>query len=117
MLAEDRRPPESVWLGPLVSSRLLEYEVWVRINDRKLADSHGEAVRQILGRIAFIELSPPVLSRALEPFPSGVRTLDALHLASADFLRSSRIPFTIATYDHRMMELASGMKIPIFELP
>jgi len=27
LLAEDRRPPDSLWENPLVSSRLLEYEL------------------------------------------------------------------------------------------
>jgi hypothetical protein len=32
LLAEDRFPPETLWDRPLVSSRLLECEVWNRIN-------------------------------------------------------------------------------------
>ena len=86
LLAEDRCPPESLWEGSVVSSRLLEYEVWTRIHARRLGRSHAEAVRQLLGRVSFLEPAPPVLARALEPFPLPVRTLDALHLASMDFL-------------------------------
>ena len=51
--------------------------------------SHGEAVRELIGRVALIELAVPVLGRALEPFPVPVRTLDALHLASIEFLRGA----------------------------
>ena len=36
LLAEDRSPPESLWDEHLISSRLLEYEIWTRINARKL---------------------------------------------------------------------------------
>jgi len=32
LLAEDRRPPASLWEEPLISSRLLQYEIWVRIH-------------------------------------------------------------------------------------
>ena len=71
----------------MVSSRLLEYELWTRIHARRLAKSHGEAVRALLGRVSFIELTPLVLARALEPFPAPVPTLDALHLASLALLR------------------------------
>ena len=87
LLAEDRSPPESIWSETLVSSRLLEYEVWNRVNARRLGPSHGEAARTLIGHVALIELAPPVLARALEPFPISVRTLDALHLASIEFLR------------------------------
>jgi len=90
LLAEDRAPPDSLWREPLVSSRLLEYEVWNRIHGRKLGHSHSDAVRELIGRVALIELAVPVLGRALEPFPVPVRTLDALHLASIEFLRARR---------------------------
>jgi predicted nucleic acid-binding protein len=116
LLAEDRRPPARFWEEPLVSSRLLEYEVWNRINARKLAGSHGEAARSLIGRIAFLELAPPVLARALEPFPMPVRTLDALHLASADFLRSRGQRLTLASYDDRMADAAVSLGFEIYPL-
>jgi predicted nucleic acid-binding protein len=43
-----------------------------------------------------------VLARALEPFPSPVRTRDALHLATLQFLASERQPVALATFDERM---------------
>ena len=88
LLAEDRSPPESLWDEHLISSRLLEYEIWTRINARKLGQSHADEVRSLLGRVALVELAPPVLTRALEPFPISVRTLDVLHLAAIDFLHN-----------------------------
>ena len=69
LLAEDRAPPERLWQEPLISSRLIEYEIWTRIHARKLARSHADEVRALLSRLALIELAPPVLARALEPFP------------------------------------------------
>ena len=39
----------------------------------------------LAGRVALLELSPPVLAHALDAFPAPVRTLDALHLASCDY--------------------------------
>jgi hypothetical protein len=36
VLAEDRFPAEDLWRQQLVSSRLLEYEVWNRIHARRL---------------------------------------------------------------------------------
>jgi hypothetical protein len=116
LLAEDRKPPEAIWKESLVSSRLLEYEVWTRIHARGLADSHGDAARELVGRLALIELAPPVLARALEPFPIPVRTLDALHLASIEFLRSLKQPVVLASYDVRMNEAAIELGVSLFEL-
>jgi hypothetical protein len=116
LLAEDRLPPQDLWHETLVSSRLLEYEVWTRIHGRHLADTHAELARQLIGRIAFIELAPPVLARALEAFPSPVRTLDALHLASLEFLRRQGQEIRLATYDERMLNCAESLGIPIYSL-
>jgi uncharacterized protein len=63
LLAEDRFPPDILWDQPVVSSRLLECEVWNRINAHQLQDSHGAAVRDLIGRIAMIEMIGPVLTR------------------------------------------------------
>ncbi|HKU95356.1 MAG TPA: PIN domain-containing protein [Vineibacter sp.] len=116
LLAEDRSPPESLWRETLVASRLLEYEVWNRIHARRLGRSHGDDVRALLGRVALIELTPPVLARALEPFPVPVRTLDAIHLASLDFLRNRGQEVELASYDERLLTAARVMGIPHREL-
>ena len=52
LLAEDRRPPASLWSETLVASRLLEYEIRTRLHARDLAHSHGEAARELVGRVA-----------------------------------------------------------------
>ena len=116
LFAEDRRPPLSLWGETLVSSRLLEYELWNRVNARGLARAHDESVRNLLGRIAFMELARPVLDRALEPFPTPVRTLDALHLASMDFLRHQGQQVMLASYDERLVAAAKRMKFAMVEL-
>jgi PIN domain len=117
LVEERRRPPPSLWADVLISSRLLEYEVWCPLHARHLETSHGEAARQLLGRISFVELSPETLGRALEPFPEPVRTLDALHLGSIEFLRGRRLDVRLATYDRRMMSAATAMAIPLVPLP
>ncbi len=116
LLVEDRVPPERLWGEPLTASRLLEYEVWTRIHARRLGASHGDAVRALIGRVALIELAPPVLLRALDPFPRPVRTLDALHLASIEFLRAQGQKPTLASYDARLVAGARALKIPIYDL-
>lgn len=116
LLAEDRRPGDDFWNQTLVSSRLLEYEVWTRVHARKLARSHGEAARALVGRVALLELVSPILSRALEPFPRSVRTLDALHLASTEFLRERQPALKLATYDSRQAAAATAMGIALYDL-
>ena len=106
LLAEDRYPSHALWDQAIVSSRLLECEVWTRINARRLQDSHGDAVRGLIGRIAMIEMVPPVLGRALEPFPAPVRTLDAIHLAAIEFIRSQGASVQLASYDERLVGAA-----------
>ena len=113
LLAEDRVPDPALWGQSLVSSRLLEYESWTRLHARGLGRSHGEALRALLARLAFLELSPPVLARALEPFPAAVRTLDALHLASIEFLRAQGQKVALASYDERLIAAAVKLKVPV----
>src|SRR5574341_320415 len=115
LLVEDRTPPEQLWQESLISSRLLEYEVWTRIHARRLGPSHGDEVRVLMGRIALLELAPPVLARALEPFPAPVRTLDALHLASMEFLRTHGQRLALASYDDRLITAARGLRIPVYD--
>lgn len=116
LLAEDRHPPDSFWARDgLIASRLLEYEAWTRIHGRGLGESHGDDLRALLGRLSLLELAPPVLARALEPFDAPVRTLDALHLASILFLVSLGQRPSLATYDVRMTVAARALGIPVID--
>ena len=115
LLAEDHLPAKELWHRQLVSSRLLEYEVWNRIHARRLDQSHGDTVRALIGRVALLELSTPVLARALDPFPIPVRTLDALHLASMEFLRLRQQRVELASYDERLIAAARALHIPLYD--
>jgi predicted nucleic acid-binding protein len=116
LLAEDQRPPADLWNEELVCSRLLEYELWNRLHARRLAGSHADVARLLMARLAWLELLPRVLERALQPFPAPVRTLDALHLASISFLRERGKDVTLATYDKAMARAAGAMRIPVRKL-
>jgi hypothetical protein len=116
LFGEDRAPPPGLWNGELVSSRLLEYELWVRVHARHLTAADGEAVQTLLGIVNLLELAPPVLTRALQPFPLALRTLDALHVASIEFLRRSGQKVELATYDVRMLAAAKALAIPLAEM-
>jgi hypothetical protein len=116
LFSEDRRPPESIWQEPLVASRLLQYEVWVRVQARGLEGTQVDNVRHLLDRVSYVELAPLVLARAIEPFPVPVRTLDALHLATIDFLRGHGQKVELASYDARLLAAATALKIPVCQL-
>lgn len=116
LLAKENAPGQSLWTEPLVSSRLLEYEVWNRLHAAGLARSLGEDAHALIARMAFLDLLPTVLSRALDPFPTRVRTLDALHLASIEFLREHGQNVELATYDDRMAGAARTLDIKLFAL-
>jgi predicted nucleic acid-binding protein len=111
LLVEDRRPPRALWDEALVSSRLLEYEVWNRVHARGLGVARHREVRRILMQIDLHELDADYLTRALHPFPVTVRTLDALHLATADFLRRYEHGLALASYDHRLLAAAAALGI------
>jgi len=116
LLSEDKRPPDQLWDETLITSRLLDYEVWTRLNKLSLSAAQREAAASFLGRIAFVELIPEINARAREPFPVPVRTLDALHLASAAFLLEEGVELQLATYDSRMSAAARTLRIPLFPL-
>jgi len=113
---EERRPPVAFWEQVSVSSRLLEYEVWNRVWARGLGQSHRDEVHATLRKIEMIELSRLSLRRALEPFPVSVRTLDALHLATMDFIRESGEPLQLASYDNRLIMAAQALGISVAQL-
>ncbi len=118
LFSEDRRPPAWLWAETLVSSRLLEYEMWTRLHARKATALRGDAARAVIARISLLELAPPVLARALDPFPGlPPRTLDALHLASCRFLHDRGQRVELASYDHRMVNAARAIGIPLRDLP
>ena len=116
LLGEDHTPPISLWRSPLASSRLLQFEVWNRIHARGLTATHSRLVELLLKRITFLEMVAPVLDRALHPFPGKVRTLDALHLASAEFLRAQGEAVAIASYDTRLVTGARQLGFEIADV-
>jgi hypothetical protein len=68
--------------------------------------THGDAVRNLIDRVAMIEMVGPVLTRALQPFPVPVRTLDAIHLAALEFIRAQKQSVQLASYDDRLIAAA-----------
>lgn len=116
LFGEGREPRATLWAEALVSSRLLEYEVWNRIHAHRFAARVGGAAGLLFNRIRLVELTPRVLARVLEPFPAAVRTLDAMHLATIEFLRAQGETIEIATYDNRLLAAARLLNVPVAEI-
>ncbi len=77
--------------------------------DKDVAQAHGylRAIERTIGRIA---LTRVVLQRAALPMPTVVKTLDAIHLASALLLRERRnLSITFATHDDQQATAARAL--------
>ena len=109
LLFEPRAPRAPFWQEHLVSSRLLEYEVWNRVHAYGLIGSHGQPTRALLTGIELLEMDRRVLARALDPWPITIRTLDALHLATVEYLRSLGASIELASYDNRLLAAARAL--------
>jgi predicted nucleic acid-binding protein len=116
LLDEERAPPEWLWDEDLVASRLLEYEVWNRAHAYDQAARLAEDITTTLRLVLLMEMEPPVLSRALELIPGSPRTLDALHLATACFIRAGHPGVRLASYDRRLQASAAALGIPLAQL-
>lgn len=89
----------------LVSSALARTEVArTLLPEGRAAVERGEAV---LERIELARVNDRVLRLAGELTPHGLRSLDAIHLATAKLLERVKL---VVTYDARMAEAARAMK-------
>ena len=104
-------PPAALWREALISNRLLVYEFWNRVHARRLPPAQMEEAGALLAAISFVELTPPVLARALEPFPVAVATLDGMHLATIEYLRGRGAAVELASYDKRLLAAADTLGI------
>lgn len=106
---EDLRSELSRWDG-FVSSMLLGVEA-IRACSRYGSDRAKDA-RAWLEGVALLPLDDRVLDVAASLPPANVRTLDALHLATALTVRDEIGAFF--TYDQRLAEAAVDHGLPIF---
>ena len=68
--------------------------------------------RRMLGRVDQIHLDRSLLDQAATlASPTVLRSLDAIHLASASLLGSDLL--AVVTYDQRMVAAASGLSMPV----
>jgi predicted nucleic acid-binding protein len=72
---------------------------------------NAERLREILASLEIIELDPIIAARAASLMPPEMRTLDAIHLATALELGAELA--AIVTYDGRLAEAARARELPV----
>ena len=112
--AEPHTAELTAWLAdrpdaPLVSSALAQVEVLRscrRIDERLLEQGHA-----VLAEVDFVPLDADILGVAAELPDPGLRSLDALHLASALFLDPDLDTFV--AYDQRLLTAAGAAGLAV----
>ena len=93
----------------VVSSRIAEVEV--SRGARRSGREPRPRVEELLGEIDLIELDDRVVSRAVRLDPPELRSLDAIHLATALSIADDLDGFV--TYDRQLGRAASAAGLPV----
>lgn len=105
-----------------VASALVEVECLRTLDRLRLAEgltdaeiaARRETVFRLLEAIEVVELTRPILSRAAQPLPTALGTLDAIHLATALLWKErTRADLVMATHDEGLATAsrASGLRV------
>ena len=85
--------------------------------DGEEAADRRRIVHAQLRRMRRLPVSLPVIRRAGEAYPLPVRSLDAIHLASALMVRDREAPdLVFATHDRQLGRVAAVMGLPVIGL-
>jgi predicted nucleic acid-binding protein len=82
--------------------------ILLRLPDEEIAERR-EAVLAIIKGFHIARIDARVLSRAADPFPTLIRTLDAIHLATALLARNEHEDLVFATHDERLATAARAV--------
>jgi predicted nucleic acid-binding protein len=105
-----------------VASALVEVECLRTLDRLRLSESlkdaeiaaRRETVFRLLEAIEVVELTRPILSRAAQPLPTALGTLNAIHLATALLWKErTRADLVMATHDEGLATAsrASGLRV------
>ena len=103
----------------VVSSELIEiecrrvlhrYRLAGEISDETLTVAR-ERLDEVLAGIDLLEMSRQIKQRAMDPFPVNVRTLDALHLATALMVVEDADGLALFSHDEGMNRCARSLGI------
>lgn len=89
----------------IVSSEITEVEV-LRVAAREEGERGVELATQLMGRVSLIELDRQARTRAASLKPAQLRSLDAIHLATALGLNLGDLVFV--GYDRQLQEAAAA---------
>lgn len=115
LLEEARRPEDAFWDAPRVASRLTDLEVRVRAAGRLLPRAADADVERLMARVRFVEITKSSVQLLYTQPPSGLRTLDAIHLATLEYLNRRAVRVPLASYDSRLLEAARAMGFTVLE--
>jgi len=82
------------------------------MHDRELARRRATTL-SVLSGFELVRLNRAVLDRAAEPFPVRIRTLDAVHVASALLVRARFPALRFATHDLDLGAAAQAEGLPV----
>ena len=105
-----------------VASALIEVECLRTLDRLRLTEHHAdeviaerrESVYRLMESMEIVEISHPILSRASQPLPTALGTLDAIHLATA-LLWKERTGkgLSMATHDPALAIAARASGLPV----
>ena len=96
-----------------ISSRVLAVELLRAV--RRASPAAADHAQSLLGGLDFVELDETVAERAGALRPAGLRSLDAIHLASALAVADELDAFV--TYDARQADAARALGLPVESPP
>jgi uncharacterized protein len=113
----------SIWgdVGRAISSELVRIEALRTLDRMRLRDRLDDqavagrraVILEAIDAMELVRLEPSILSRAAEPFPTSLGTLDAVHLATALAVREQVDGLVLATHDERLGLGALAMGLPV----
>lgn len=81
----------------------------LRFSDEEIAERFS-LLHKALRTIRFVKLDDSIISRSSQPFPTVIKTLDAIHLATAVLWKSHEgVPITFLTHDKQQGIAAKAM--------
>jgi len=82
--------------------------VVLRLDDAEVAERRA-GLLEVLSGFRLAHIDSLVLARAADPFPTLIRTLDAIHLATADLARRTTKDLVFATHDQELGTAARAL--------
>ena len=97
--------------GPAVASALAKVEVHRAVNRLEPSPDLQQRVTDVLSRIALIKVDDAILAQAAQLEPAKLRSLDAIHLATALSVRQHLEAFVV--YDRKLAEAAVQLGLAV----